>query len=114
MHTHRPASPREPSHAHAPLLAVRAPEQLEYLVDESASTPGQPGCRFVIVGADRLVYRLQRQEMGFLVERLDEFDQALHTRHLLLFEFLDHPLLEALHAGQLFTTPALPPRQRAR
>lgn len=109
MNTPHPAS----TPVLAPLLAVRAPEQLEYLVDESETTPGNPGCRFVIAGAERLVYRLQRQETGFLVERLDELGQPLHVQHLLLFEFLDHSLLEALHAGQLFTTPALPQRECA-
>jgi len=59
----------------------------------------------VIAGADRLAYRLQWHPLGFQVERLDSRGRALHVQQLLLFEFLDHPLLEALHAGQLFTAP---------
>lgn len=87
------------------LLPVRAPEDLEYLVKESEIVTGRPGRTFVIAGADRLAYRLQWHALGFQVERLDSRGRALHVQQLLLFEFLDHPLLEALHAGQLFTAP---------
>jgi hypothetical protein len=87
------------------LLPVRAPEDLEYLVKESEIVTGLPGRTFVIAGADRLAYRLQWHPLGFQVERLDSDGRTLHLQQLLLFEFLDHPLLEALHAGQLFTAP---------
>lgn len=98
----------------AALFAVRAPEELEYLVKESEVATGRPGRSFVIAGADRLVYRLQWHPLGFQVERLDDGGRRIHMQQLLLFEFLDHPLLEALHAGQLFTHPVEVRHQRRR
>jgi hypothetical protein len=87
------------------LLPVRAPEELEHFVKESEIVSGRPGRAFVIAGADRLAYRLQWHPLGFQIERLDSRGHTLHVQQLLLFEFLDHALLEALHAGQLFTAP---------
>ena len=42
----------------APLLAVTAPEDIEFLVKESEVLTGQPGRIFVIAGAERLSYRV--------------------------------------------------------
>lgn len=42
-----------------PLLNVRAPEDIEFLVKESEVLTGKPGRTFVIAGADRLSYRVQ-------------------------------------------------------
>jgi hypothetical protein len=97
------------NHAARPpaLLPVRDPADLEFLVKESELLTGRPGRRFVIAGADRLIYRLTWHPLGFTVQRLDTDGRALHAEQLLQFEFLDHSLLEALHAGQLYT-PALP------
>lgn len=93
------------------MLAVRSTEDIEYLVKESEVLTGLPGRTFVIAGADRLTYRLLWRPLGFKVQRLDDKAKVLHTQHLLTFEFLDHSLLEALHAGQLFTVPVYsPPR----
>ena len=94
-----PHSPRK----YAPLLAVTAPEDIEFLVKESEVLTGQPGRVFVIAGADRLSYRVRWQLMGFKVERLNAQGAAVDTRHLLPWEFVDHSLVEALGAGQLFT-----------
>ena len=87
----------------APLLAVTAPEDIELLVKESEVLTGQPGRIFVIAGAERLSYRVRWQLMGFQVERLDAQGLPMDTRHLLPWEFIDHSLVEALGAGQLFT-----------
>jgi hypothetical protein len=97
--------------ATAPMVAVRAPEDIEYLVKESEVLTGLPGRLFVIAGADRLSYRLQWHPLGFKVQRLDSRAQVIDTQHLLTFEFIDHSLLEALHAGQLFTPPVERPPQ---
>lgn len=87
----------------APLLKVRAPEDIEFLVRESEVLTGKPGRTFVIAGADRLSYRVQWHPMGSKVERLDAHGQALSSQHLLPWEFLDHNVVDALRAGQLFT-----------
>ena len=87
------------------LLPVRAPEDLEYLVKESEIVTGRPGRTFVIAGADRLAYRLQWHALGFQVERLDAHGRVVSTQHLQVWEFLEHSLVEAQAAGQLFTPP---------
>jgi hypothetical protein len=46
------------------LLAVRAPEDFEYLVNESEIVKGRPGRTFVVAGADCLAYRLQWHPLG--------------------------------------------------
>ncbi|MES2959911.1 MAG: hypothetical protein V4792_17105 [Pseudomonadota bacterium] len=89
--------------ASPPMLAVHSTEDIEYLVKQSEVLTGLPGRSFLIAGADRLTYRLQWHPLGFTVQRLDDQARVLHTQHLTSFEFLDHSLLEALHAGQLFT-----------
>ena len=86
-----------------PLLTVQAPEDIEFLVKESEVLTGQAGRIFVIDSADRLTYRVQWHPMGFKVERLDDRGQACSSRHLLPREFLDHSVVAALRAGQLFT-----------
>ena len=95
-HAHRPA-------ADPPLVAVSSPEDIEFLVKESEVLTGLPGRAFVIAGADWLIYRVQWHSMGFRVERLDAQGRALCSQHLLPWEFVDHSLVDALHAGQLFT-----------
>jgi hypothetical protein len=91
------------------LLMVQAPEDIEYLVKESEVLTGRAGRSFVIAGADRLVYRVhwhgKEHPSGLLVERLDAQGCVLSTRHLPLWEFLEHSLVEAQSAGQLFTPP---------
>lgn len=85
------------------LLPVRAPEDIEYLVKESEVMTGQPGRKFVISGADRLVYRIQWHPIGYKVQRLDDTDNATCTLYMLPGEFHVHSLGEAIRAGQLFT-----------
>lgn len=92
-------SPRSPHR----WLAVSAPQEIEFLVKESEVLTGKPGRTFVIAGADRLTYRVQWRAEGFKVERLDGQGRTLNVRHLLPWEFIDHSVVEALHAGQLFT-----------
>lgn len=87
----------------APLVPVTKPEDIEYLVKESEVLTGQTGRLFVIAGADRLSYRVRWHPMGFKVERLDPDGAVLSVQHLLAWEFVDHSLVDALGAGQLFT-----------
>ncbi len=82
---------------------VRAAEEIEYLVKESEVVTGKPGRKFVIAGADRLVYRVQWHPGGYKVQRLDKDDKATCTLYMLRREFLAHNVGEALRAGQLFT-----------
>ena len=98
MHTQTRIAHDAPS-----LLTVQAPEDIEFLVKESEVLTGKPGRTFVIAGADRLSYRVQWHPMGSKVERLDAHGQALSSQHLLPWEFLDHSVVQALRAGQLFT-----------
>jgi len=100
MHTHAHSSPKTPR-----LLAVQAPEDIEFLVKESEVLTDQAGRTFVIAGADWLIYRVHWQPLGLKVERIDGQGQVLSTQHLLLWEFLEHHLMEAQAAGQLFTPP---------
>ena len=95
------------------LLSVMAPEDIAYLVSESEVLTGQSGRTFVIAGADRLVYRVHWQQLtesggraaGPVVERLGANGEELSRQHLQLWEFLEHSLVEAQAAGQLFTPP---------
>jgi hypothetical protein len=100
MHTHAQSGHKTPR-----LLAVQTPEDIEFLVKESEVLTGQAGRTFVIAGADWLIYRVHWQPRGLKVERLDGRGQVLSTQHLLLWEFLEHHLMEAQAAGQLFTPP---------
>ena len=97
------------------LLSVQALEDIEYLVKESEVLTGRSGRTFVIAGADRLVYRVHWQPLtesgghaagsGLKVERLDAHGRVVSTQHLQVWEFLEHSLVEAQAAGQLFTPP---------
>lgn len=100
MHTHAHSGHKTPR-----LLAVQTPEDIEFLVKESEVLTGQAGRTFVIAGADWLIYRVHWQPLGLKVERLDARGHVLNTQHLLLWEFLEHHLMEAQAAGQLFTPP---------
>jgi hypothetical protein len=86
-----------------PMLAVNEARDIEFLVKESEVLTGRAGRLFVIAGADWLTYRVLWHPMGFKVERLDERGQVVWSQHQLPWEFVDHSVVEALHAGQLFT-----------
>ena len=88
------------------LIQVCAPADIEYLVKESEVVTGNRGRKFVIYGADRLIYRIAWHPNGYHVERLDESDTPTSTMYLLPAQFSAHGLGEALLRGQLFT-PAL-------
>jgi len=88
------------------LIQVCTPADIEYLVKESEVVTGHPGRKFVIYGADRLIYRLTWHPNGYYVERLDRNDNPTGTMYLLLEQLRAHGLGEALARGQLFT-PAL-------
>jgi hypothetical protein len=95
--------------AHQRLLPVRTPEDIELLVKESEIVTGHTGRVFVIASADRLAYRVhwrtRERPLGLLVERLGPAKQILCAEHLPLWEFLEHPLMEALATRQLYTVP---------
>jgi hypothetical protein len=98
------------AHGHRiPMLMVVEPQDIEFLVKESEVLTGQAGRIFVIAGADWLSYRVLWSQAGFKVERLDDKGQVLHTQHQLPWEFVEHSVIEALQAGQLFT-PSVRPR----
>src|ERR1700676_1803251 len=88
------------------LIQVCTPADIEYLVKESEVVTGNPGRKFVIFGADRLVYRIAWHPNGYHVECLDESDKPTSTMYLLPAQFSAHGLGEALSRGRLFT-PAL-------
>jgi hypothetical protein len=88
------------------LIQVCTRAEIEYLVKESEVVTGNPGRKFVIFGADRLIYRIAWHPNGYHVERLDESDNPTGTTYLLPAQFSAHGLGEALSRGQLFT-PAL-------
>lgn len=94
---------------HRQLLPVRTPEDIEFLVKESEVVTGHAGRTFVIAGADRLTYRIHwratAHPLGLTVERLDASNQVICAERLQLWEFLEHPLMDALAAGQLYTHP---------
>jgi hypothetical protein len=87
------------------MVNVRATEDIEFLVKESEVITGRLGRKFVIAGADRLVYLVQWHPVGFKVQRLDHEDIPTCTMFMLPGEFHAHSLGEALRAGQLFTLP---------
>src|SRR5437899_4596071 len=84
------------------LIQVCTPADIEYLVKESEVVTGSPGRKFVIYGADRLIYRIAWHPNGYHVERLDESDNPTSTTYLLPAQFSAHGLGEALSRGQLF------------
>ena len=88
------------------LVQVCTSADIEYLVKESEVVTGNRGRKFVIYGADRLIYRIAWHPNGYHVERLDESDKPTSTMYLLPAQFSAHGLGEALSRGQLFT-PAL-------
>ena len=87
------------------MLPVRAPGDIEYLVKESEVITGHPGRKFVISGADRLVYLIHWHPIGYKIQRLDAAENPICTLDMLAGEFQVHSLGEALRAGQLFTPP---------
>ena len=109
MHTHARSPAGDP-----PLVAVSSPDDIEFLVKESEVLTDRPGRTFVVAGADRLVYRVQWYSMSCKVDRLDAEGRTLYSQHLLLWEFIDHSLVEALEAAQLFTPSIRHPGDAAR
>ncbi|MDF3831959.1 hypothetical protein P3W85_03165 [Cupriavidus basilensis] len=87
------------------LMTVQAAQDIEFLVKESEVLTGRPGRIFVVAGADRLRYRVHWHPVGLKVERLDDMGSTLSSQHLLPWEFLEHTLIEAAAAGQLYTPP---------
>src|SRR5205807_8127801 len=86
------------------LIQVCTPADIEYLVKESEVVTGNPGRKFLIFGADRLVYRIAWHSNGYHVVRLDESDNHYSTMYMLPARFSAHGLGEALSRGQLFTS----------
>ncbi|MCU6435317.1 hypothetical protein LPB67_16190 [Undibacterium sp. Jales W-56] len=86
-----------------PMVNVHASEDIEFLVKESEIVTGQLGRKFVISGADQLVYMIQWYPDGYKVQRLDDEGNATSTLYVQPEELGSHSLGEALRAGQLYT-----------
>lgn len=87
------------------LFAVGSVDDIEGLVKESEVVTGKATRTFVVAGADRLFYELTQYKKGYRLQRLDVSGTVLHTQLLLTFELMEHSLLEALRAGQLYVAP---------
>jgi hypothetical protein len=87
------------------MVNVHASEDIEYLVKESEIVTGRLGRKFVISGADHLVYMIQWYPVGYKVQRLDEMGNPISTNYVQPDELASHSLGEALRAGQLYTAP---------
>lgn len=80
---------------------------IAHLVKESEVLTGQPGRKFFICGAERLIYRIQSDPNGYRVQRLDESENPLSEELMQSDQILEHSLCYALREGCLFT-PVLP------
>ncbi len=87
----------------AGLVAVKNGSDLEHLVKESEVLTGIAGRRFVVSGADRLVYRISIGGHFLEVTRLGAEDEPVHTDVVTLEDVGQHHLGAALRTGQLFT-----------
>ena len=85
------------------LVQVRTPADIEYLVKESEVVTGKPGRKFVIGGADRVVYRIQWSPSGYHVQRLDEAGNATSAMYVQPESFAEHSVGNAMREGYLFT-----------
>jgi len=85
------------------MVNVNACEDIEFLVKESEVITGRRGRKFVISGADQLVYLIQWSPDGYKVQRLDNKGNATSTLYVQPEELGSHSLGEALRAGQLYT-----------
>jgi hypothetical protein len=84
------------------LKPVEKAEEIPDWIALSQACTGKPGGVFVIVGAERLTYRLLNLPAGFEVQRLGRNERVLHRQCLSDLEFVGHILIEALYSGQLF------------
>lgn len=87
------------------LLAVRTLLQFARYLRESKAESGCARRMFVICGADRLRYQVQWSLGGCHIARLDAQGVVLHTSTVAMDDLLLHPLIDALHSGQLYTPP---------
>lgn len=87
------------------LFAVRSLGDIEDLIKESEVVTGIACRTFVVAGADRLFYQLSQHRKGFELQRLDLSGHVLYAQCLFPFELLEHSLLDAVMAGQLFAAP---------
>jgi hypothetical protein len=85
------------------LIKVRCTEDIEFLVKESEVVTGKPGRKFVISGADRLVYRIQWNPSGYQVQRLDAAGNPTNTMYLKPESLGKHSVGDAMREGYLFT-----------
>lgn len=85
------------------LVAVKKGSDLEHLIKESEVLTGMPGRRFVVAGADRLVYRVSLGANYLEVTRLGAEEESLHTDVVMMEDVEQHHLGTALRTGQLFT-----------
>ncbi len=79
--------------------------EIEYLVKESEVLTGQAGRIFVIVGAEKLTYRVHWHPVIIDIERLSATGEVVDTQHQPPHVFASHSVVEALMAGLLYTPP---------
>jgi hypothetical protein len=84
-------------------IQVRSTEDIEFLVKESEVVTGKPGRKFVIGGADRLVYWIQWNPSGYQVQRLDDAGNPRNTIYLKSESLIEHSVGDAMREGYLFT-----------
>lgn len=85
------------------LLPVRSEREIEFFVKESEILTGRPGRDFVIVGAERLSYRVEWHGAGLSVRRFDGNAPVAPTLFVQRQALMNHTLGNAMRYGQLFT-----------
>lgn len=98
-------SSAHPSHRSGALVAVQSLVQFVGFLRDSKRSSGHARRLFVIAGADRLRYQVGWSIASCHIEHVDGEGAVLHSQTVALGDLLRHPLIEALHAGQLYTPP---------
>lgn len=88
-----------------PQIPVRPDDEITDLVKESEVRTGKPGRRFVIQGAERLLYWVVAHPGGLEVARIGHGGKPSHRVYLCAASFEQHPLAHAQRAGCLYTQP---------
>lgn len=86
------------------LLPVDSVCELAWRVKESELVTGQPGRQFVVAGGDRPSYRVRIDPSGFEILRVDLDPLGAAPMHSSRPEFLEHPVVDAMACGRLYTT----------
>ncbi|HET9643808.1 MAG TPA: hypothetical protein VFP68_10745 [Burkholderiaceae bacterium] len=95
----------ERSFASQPAQLVLADDEIVDLVKESEVRTGKAGRRFVILGAERLAYRVLAHVGGLEITRFDEGGRPRECVYVPVGSLDQHPLMHAQRAGCLYTQP---------